>query len=570
MKKILLGNAAVARGAYEAGVTVSAAYPGTPSTEITEEISKYDEVYSEWSPNEKVAMEVAIGASFAGARSLVCMKHVGLNVAADPMFTFAYTGVNGGAVIVVADDPGMHSSQNEQDSRFYARSAHLPMIEPADSQEAKDFIKAAYAISEQFDTPVLYRMTTRVAHSRSLVSFEDRVVPELKEFSRKPEKYVMIPARARVRHVAVEQRMKDLAAFAEETSLNSVEYLSDEVGIVCSGCVYQTVKEAYPEASVFKLGLVYPLPLKKLAEFASKVKKVIVIEELEPFFEKQMKANGIDCHGKDVFSVQGEISVSDIRERLFGEQIVKGEADLPARPPVMCAGCPHRGVFHVLRKLKMNVFGDIGCYSLGSAAPLNAVDAVVCMGASVGMALGYEKARGIESAKNTVSVIGDSTFIHSGITGVIDSVYNKGVGTLIILDNSTTGMTGHQNHPATGYTIKGTPTTKLDLEALVKACGVSRVTTVHAYDVAKVEAVVKAETAAEEFSVIIAKRPCVLLGKIKAEPFVITDRCKQCKACLKIGCPSISYQNGVVSIDPNACVGCGVCSQICPFGAIER
>ncbi len=569
MKKLMLTNQAVARGAYEAGVKVVSSYPGTPSTEITEFISKYDEIYSEWAPNEKVATEVAVGASIAGARAMCCMKHVGVNVAADPLFTAAYTGVNGGLVMVVADDPAMHSSQNEQDSRFYARSAHVPMLEPADSQEAKEFVKKAYEISEEYDTPVMLRLTTRIAHSQSFVEECDREERELRPYKKNPQKYVMMPAMARNRHLIVEAREDKLAEDANTMDINRVEYRNKKVGILCAGAVYQYVKEA-TDASIFKVGMVYPLPLKAIKEFASNVDELIVCEELEPFFENQLKANGIPCHGKEIFGKQGEFSPAFLREKLYGIKAPGVENLVPNRPPVMCAGCPHRGVFFILNKLGMTVSGDIGCYTLGALAPLNALDACVCMGASIGMAHGFDKAQAPQ-AKKMVAVIGDSTFIHSGITNIINQVYNQGTSTTIILDNSITGMTGHQDNPATGKTIKGDITAKLDLEALLKACGVQSVQVVDAYDLKALEKVIKEETAKEEVSVIIARRPCALLTKKYPPAFSINqDKCKKCKSCLRIGCPAIENIGGVIRINKELCVACGVCKQLCYFDAIEE
>lgn len=568
MKRLMLTNEAVARGAYEAGVKVVSSYPGTPSTEITEFISKYSDIYSEWAPNEKVACEVAVGASIAGVRSMCCMKHVGVNVAADPLFTAAYTGVGRGMVMVVADDPAMHSSQNEQDSRFYARSAHVPMLEPADSQEAKDFVKRAYEISEEYDTPVMLRLTTRIAHSQSFVELKDREEVEDKHFEKNIQKYVMMPQFARKRHVFVEERENKLAKDANSIDLNRVEMRSTKLGIVCAGSVYQYVKEA-TDASIFKLGLVYPIPLDAIRDFANKVDKLMVVEELEPFFENQLKANGIECSGKELFGKQGEYSTAYLRNKLYGDAIVSSEVSVPMRPPVMCAGCPHRGVFYILHKLGIVVSGDIGCYTLGAQAPLSAVDACVCMGASIGMAHGFDKAKSIHSRK-LVAVIGDSTFVHSGITNVINAVYNQGTSTTIILDNSITGMTGHQQNPATGKTLKGEPTNKLDLEALLKAIGVNNVVVVDAYDLKEVERVIKEETAREEVSVIIARRPCVLLTKKYPPAFNINSNCKNCKACLKIGCPAIENIGGKIRINKELCVACGVCKQLCKFSAIEE
>ncbi len=570
MKKLMLGNAAIARGAYEAGVRVVSAYPGTPSTEVSECIAAYDEVYAEWAPNEKVAFEVAVGASFAGARSMVCMKHVGVNVAADPMFTAAYTGVNGGLVILAADDPGMHSSQNEQDTRFYARSAHIPMLEPSDSQEAKEFTKLAFELSEKYDTPVFLRTTTRLAHSQSLVEEEDRVEVPLKPYVKDVAKYTMMPSSAIGRHVVVEARENRLAADVNGFDIIREEMGDTSLGIVCSGVVYEYVKEALPQASVLKLGMVYPLAIDRVRAFAAKVKRLVVVEELEPFFENQLKANGIACEGKNLFSKQGELSVAIIREKLLGEKLNVEKQDLPVRPPVMCAGCPHRGVFYVLSKLKLTVSADIGCYTLGAQPPLCAVDTVVCMGASVGIAHGFEKAIGREQSKHTVAVIGDSTFIHSGITGLINAVYNKSNITLIILDNSTTGMTGHQQHPATGLTLKQEPAKILDIVALCKTVGCDSVRVVDSYDLAAVEKAVKEEVASDGVSVIVAKRPCALLDKNYPAPCTISD-CRKCGMCFKLGCPAIEKQeDGSARINASLCVGCGLCEKVCKFGAIKE
>lgn len=570
MKKLMLGNAAIARGAYEAGVKVVSAYPGTPSTEVSECIAAYDEVYAEWAPNEKVAFEVAVGASFAGARSMVCMKHVGVNVAADPMFTAAYTGVNGGLVILAADDPGMHSSQNEQDTRFYARSAHIPMLEPSDSQEAKEFTKLAFELSEKYDTPVFLRTTTRLAHSQSLVEEEDRVEVPLKPYVKDVAKYTMMPSSAIGRHVVVEARENRLAADVNGFDIIREEMGDTSLGIVCSGVVYEYVKEALPQASVLKLGMVYPLAIDRVRAFAAKVKRLVVVEELEPFFENQLKANGIACEGKNLFSKQGELSVAIIREKLLGEKLNVEKQDLPVRPPVMCAGCPHRGVFYVLSKLKLTVSADIGCYTLGAQPPLCAVDTVVCMGASVGIAHGFEKAIGREQSKHTVAVIGDSTFIHSGITGLINAVYNKSNITLIILDNSTTGMTGHQQHPATGLTLKQEPAKILDIVALCKTVGCDSVRVVDSYDLAAVEKAVKEEVASDGVSVIVAKRPCALLDKNYPAPCTISD-CRKCGMCFKLGCPAIEKQeDGSARINASLCVGCGLCEKVCKFGAIKE
>ena len=506
----MLTNEAVARGAWEAGVKVVSSYPGTPSTEITEFAAKYPEMYVEWAPNEKVAAEVAVGAAAAGVRSMCCMKHVGVNVAADPLFTAAYTGVNGGMVLVVADDPAMHSSQNEQDSRFYARSAHVPMLEPADSAEAKEYLKRAFDLSEEYDTPVMLRLTTRSAHAQSYVELEEREEREPKPFVKDVKKWVMMPAAARGRHLVVEERERKLSA-AELPEFYSVEMRSKKTGIVTLGAVYQYVKEA-TDASIFKVGMVYPIPIEAIRKFAETVEELVVCEELEPFIENQLKAHGIACRGKEIFGLQGEFSPAFIREKLYGTAAPAPTAGVPGRPPVMCAGCPHRGVFYVLHKLKLNVSGDIGCYTLGANPPLSAVDLCVCMGASIGMAHGFDKADSPLKRK-TVAVIGDSTFVHSGITGLINQVYNKGTATTIILDNSITGMTGHQDNPATGKTITGEATAKLDLVKLCEAIGVGSVRVVDAYDLAAVENAVKEEIANETVSVIIARRPCALLTK---------------------------------------------------------
>ncbi len=569
MKQILLGNEAFARGAFEAGVTVAAAYPGTPSTEITENIAKYDEVYSEWSPNEKVALEVAIGASIGGARALCCMKHVGLNVAADPLFTAAYTGVNGGLVLVVADDPGMHSSQNEQDSRCYARAAHVPMLEPSGSMEAKEFMRFAYEMSEQFDTPVLVRSSTRVSHSRGLVEIEDRKEVPLREYTKDIRKYVMMPGMARGRHVVVEKREEDLAAFADTYALNQVEMAGTKIGVITSGIPYTYVKESLPGASVLKLGMVHPLPKKLIADFAAKVDKLYVIEELEPFFEEQIRAMGIACEGKALFTRQGEYSANLLREKILGikAEFNKTEA-LPQRPPVLCAGCPHRGVFYTLKKLKLTAMGDIGCYTLGALPPLSSMDAVVCMGASIGMTMGMEKARGEDAARKTVAVIGDSTFIHSGITGLIDMAYNRGTSTVLILDNSTTGMTGHQNHPGTGKDIYGKAAHKIDLEALCRAIGVEHIAVADPFDLKELETILKKETLREALSVVIVRRPCLLLDGKNVKPPVQIKECKNCGLCLKLGCPALIKGDKEVRVDETLCTGCGLCIKVCPYDAI--
>ena len=567
MKELMLTNKAIARGAWEAGVGVLSAYPGTPSTEIAENFAVMDGVYAEWAPNEKVAVEVAIGAAVGGARAMACMKHVGLNVAADPLFTVAYTGINAGLVIVVADDPGMHSSQNEQDSRYYAKSAHVPMLEPSNAEEAKEFVKLAYQLSEQFDTPVLLRETTRVAHSHSIVNLCEREEVAIKPYEKAISKYVMMPANAIKRHVAVEARELALKECVNTMACNRAEYTSeDEMGIVCSGVVYEYVKEAFPNANVFKIATVYPVPVQAILEFSKKVKTLYVVEELEPFIEETLKAAGIPCVGKELFSLQGELSVPILLEKLGGVKVeASAPESVPARPPVMCAGCPHRGVFYVLNKLKLTVNGDIGCYTLGAVPPLAAVDTCVCMGASVGMAHGFKKAT--KGQSKNVAVIGDSTFLHSGVTGLINAVYNRSGITLLILDNSTTGMTGHQQHPATGKDLQGNPAPIVLLDELVKACGVNDLQIVDAYDVKGVEAAVKAAIASDEVSVIIAQRPCALLDKSKKIPASVAN-CKSCGICMRLGCPAISMgENGVV-IDQNQCTGCGVCADVCPFHAI--
>ena len=575
MKKLLLGNEAVARGLYEAGVRVVSSYPGTPSTEITETAATYDEIYCEWASNEKVAAEVAAGASFAGARSFCAQKHVGLNVAADPLFTMSYIGVNGGMVFGVADDPGLHSSQNEQDSRNYAIAAKLPMLEPADSAECRDFTKLAYELSEQFDTPVILRLTTRVAHSRSPVELHEREEHELKPYEKNPAKNVMLPAFAKPKHYKVEERMQELAAWADEADINVLEDNHAEIGVIASGAVYQYAKEALGDTvSYLKLGMVHPLPLKKIRELAAKVKKLYVIEELDDVIESFCKKNGIEVHGKDVFPRCDEFSQNVIRKCMLGKvpESKKVDVETPGRPPVMCCGCPHRGLFYALKKAKVYVSGDIGCYTLGASAPLSAIDTCVCMGASVSALHGYNKARGKEAEQKSVAVIGDSTFIHSGITGLIDIAYNKSNSVVIILDNSITGMTGHQQNPTTGYNIKGDPTTAVDLEALCKAVGINRVRVCDPYDLKEVQAVLKEELAVEEPSVIISRRPCALLKYVKHKPSLVvdTEKCIGCKACLGIGCPAISVHGGKAAIYRTQCVGCGVCTTLCPKSAITE
>ena len=568
----MLGNEAVARGMYEAGCKVVSSYPGTPSTEITEYAAKYDEIYCEWAPNEKVGLEVAFGASLAGARAACCMKHVGLNVAADPLFTLSYTGVRGGFVICVADDPGMHSSQNEQDSRHYAEAAKLPMLEPSDSSEAKEFTKLAFKLSEEYDTPVLLRMCTRIAHSQSSVSLEEPEEAELLEYVKDPKKYIMAPANAIGRHPVVEKRQAALADFAETSQLNRVEYADGEVGIITSGTSYQYVKEIFGDSvSVLKLGLVNPLPKNLILDFASKVRRLVVIEELDPYIENYCKALGLKVDGKNILPICGEFSQSLIAKAMgLEEKEYKNIKKMPIRPPVMCAGCPHRGLFYVLSKKKITVLGDIGCYTLGTAAPLSAIDSVICMGASVSGVHGFNKARGKESENKTVAVIGDSTFMHSGMTGLANIAYNGTNSTVIIVDNSITGMTGHQQNPTTGYNIKGDPATKIDLEALCHALGINRVRVVDPYDLKATEQAVMEEIAADEPSVIISRRPCALLKYVKAKPAltVDADKCRSCKACMKIGCPAISMKDGKAKIDATLCVGCDVCKQLCAFNAI--
>jgi indolepyruvate ferredoxin oxidoreductase alpha subunit len=575
MKKLMLGNQAIARGVYEAGVTVATAYPGTPSTEITECIAKYDEIYSEWSPNEKVALEVAIGASIGGARSCCAMKHVGLNVAADPLFTVSYTGVNGGLVIFVADDPGMHSSQNEQDSRIIARGAKIPVLEPSDSQECKEFVSKAFEISENYDTPVIVRLTTRVSHSQGLVEISDRVDTGLKPYVKNPEKFVMIPAMAKKRHTVVEERMAKIREFAESSDLNRIEWGSKKIGVITSGIAYQYSREAFGDVSYLKLGMVYPLPMETIKKFAKEVETLYVIEELEPFIENQCLQNGIKVIGKSLLPVTGEYSASLIRTKILGKPSEKPNNitdTAPVRPPVLCPGCPHRGTYYVLKKLKLNVTGDIGCYTLGVLPPLESLDTSICMGASIGVAHGMEKARGRDMSRKTVAVIGDSTFLHSGITGLIDIVYNKGTATVIIMDNSITGMTGHQHNPATGYTIKGEPTRAVDLEKLCHAIGVDRVKVCDPYDLEAFERVVKEEIEADELSVIIAKRPCALLKHVKTQPALSInhDKCKNCLVCMKLGCPAIVNRGGYIEINSALCNGCGLCARVCKFGAIEK
>lgn len=573
-KRILLGNEAIARGAYEAGVKVSAAYPGTPSTEVSESLVQYDEIYAEWAPNEKVATEVAIGASIAGVRSMCVMKHVGMNVAADPLYTAAYTGVRGGLVLVVADDPGMYSSQNEQDSRMVARAAMVPIVEPSDSAEAKEFMKYAYDLSEKYDTPVILRSTTRLSHSQGLVELEERAEPFDIPYERDMAKYVMMPGNAIKRHVVVEARMKQMAEDANSLPINRVEYNDLSVGFITNGIAYQYVKEAMPQASVLKLGLLNPLPRKLIEEFAAKVDKLYIFEELEPVVEEQVKAWGIQkAVGKEIFTVQGEYSANLIRERVLGQtsQVDKA-AQVPARPPILCPGCPHRSVYAVLNKLKIHAAGDIGCYTLGAVAPLSVIDTTICMGASISTLHGMEKAKGREYIKSWVAVIGDSTFMHTGINSLMNMVYNQATGTVIILDNSTTGMTGHQDHAATGKTLKGQVVPAINIYGLCKSLGIEHVCEVDVFDQAELERVIKEEVARDAVSVIITKAPCALLKGIKfpnkCRP--LPDKCKKCGACLRPGCPALTKnEDGTISIDETMCNGCGLCKQLCKFDAIN-
>ena len=575
MKQLMLGNEAVARGLYEAGCSFVSSYPGTPSTEITEAVAKYPEVYAEWAPNEKVAMEAAFGASLAGRRSFCGMKHVGLNVAADPLFTISYTGVNGGMVIGVADDAGMHSSQNEQDSRHYARAAKIPMVEPADSAEALAYTKLAYEISEQFDTPVLVKMCTRVSHSQSVVEPGERV-EKIGEYKKDIPKYVMMPGNAKRRHPVVEARTAALIAYAEDTELNRIEPgANNKMGIITSSTSYQYVKEVLADTyPVMKLGLIWPMPVEKIKTFAASVEKLVIVEELDGFIESHCRDLGLACVGKENFSNIGELMPLTIARQLRDPWTIgaKVDADIPPRPPVMCAGCPHRGLFYTLQKNKLTVLGDIGCYTLGAVAPLNAVDTVICMGASVSGIHGFSKSQQGAADGKTVAVIGDSTFMHSGITGLVNMAYNESNATVIIVDNSITGMTGHQQNPTTGYNLKGDPCAKIDLESLCRAVGIRRVRVVDPYDLAQCDAAIKEELAANEPSVIISRRPCALLKyvKHKAPLTVDTDKCVGCKACMKIGCPAISIVDGKARVDATQCVGCGICQQLCKLGALKE
>ncbi len=575
MKKLMLGNDAVARGLYEAGCRVVSSYPGTPSTEITEAIAKYDEIYSEWAPNEKVACETAYGASMAGARSFCAMKHVGLNVAADPLFTAAYSGVNGGFVIAVADDSGMHSSQNEQDSRHYAAASKVPMLEPSDSAECLAFAKLAFEISERFDTPVILRLSTRISHSQGLVELSDRAELPLKEYVKNPSKYVMMPANAKGRHVFVEERTLKLKEYGAACPANKV-IEGGSVGVITSGIAYQYAREALGDkATYLKLGLIHPLSEQMILDFAKKFDKIYVIEELDSIIEDFCRAHGVNVAGKELFSYIGEYSAEAIRSKILGEntEYITVDEKIPVRPPVLCPGCPHRGVFYVLNKLKVFVSGDIGCYTLGAGAPLSAIDTTICMGASISGLHGFNKARGADWEKKSVAVIGDSTFIHSGITGLIDIAYNASNSTVIILDNSITGMTGHQQNPTTGYNIKGDPAVAVNLEALCKAVGINRVRVVDPFDIVGVETAVKEELAAAEPSVIIARRPCALLKVVKAKPPVTvnSEKCRKCGMCFKMGCPAIKKSaEGRPIIDTTLCTGCGLCTKACKFDALKE
>ena len=578
MKQLMLGNAAAARGLFEAGCEVVSSYPGTPSTEITEEAAKFKEIYCEWAPNEKVALESAFGACLAGRRAFCGMKHVGLNVAADPLFTMSYTGVNAGLVIGVADDPGMHSSQNEQDSRHHAIASKIPMLEPSDADEARKFAKIAFEISEKFDTPVLYKMCTRVAHSQSITDTVERQVPEHKAYQKNISKYVMAPANAIKRHPFVEQRMKELEKWSETSGINRVEVASaaSKTGIITSSTSYQYVKEVLGDSvNILKLGMVNPLPAEMIKKFAEGLEKLIVVEELDPIIETFCRGLGLKCeiHGKDMFPICGEFS-QNLIAAAFGKEVPQGTSlngvDIPVRPPIMCAGCPHRGMFYALNKLKVTVFGDIGCYTLGSVAPLSAMDVTLCMGASFSGLHGWNKAGGAENEKKSVAVIGDSTFMHSGMTGLATIAYNQSNSTVIVLDNSITGMTGHQQNPTTGKNLYGEPAGRIDLEALARAMGIRRVRVVDPYNIAECESAVREELEVEEPSLIISRRPCALLKEVKHNPPLVVDeaKCKSCKMCMKIGCPAISMKGGKAKIDATLCVGCKVCSQMCKFGAI--
>ena len=570
---IMLGNEAIARGAYEAGVKVSSAYPGTPSTEISEYLVQYrDDVYEEWAPNEKVATEVAVGASLAGVRAMACMKHVGLNVAADPLYSVSYMGVSGGLVIVVADDPGLYSSQNEQDTRMVARAAQIPVIEPSDSAEAKDLFKEAFELSEKFDRQFIFRTTTRLAHSQGLVELKERVVPEDKPYVKNIQKNVMMPGNAKGRHIAIEKLNNELAEAANTLPMNRVEMNDTKIGVITSGIPYQYVKEALPEASVLKLGMVNPLPRKLIEDFASRVETLYVVEELDPVIEEQVKSWGIKVIGKEILTVQGEYSANMLRRAILKQDLdLKEPAAAPGRPPILCPGCPHRSVFYVLNKLKMHAAGDIGCYTLGAVAPLSVIDTTMCMGSSISTLHGMEKAKGKDYIKDWVAVIGDSTFMHTGVNSLMNMVYNNATGTVIILDNSTTGMTGHQDHAATGKTLQGDPTYAISIPGICRAMGVKNVFEINAFDIEMLEKTIKEETAKDEVSVIITKTPCVLLDKRKKPLYVAhEDKCRKCGMCMKPGCPAMTRNtDGTVHIDDTMCTGCGLCETLCKFDAIE-
>lgn len=570
---IMLGNEAIARGAYEAGVKVSSAYPGTPSTEVSEYLVQYrDDVYEEWAPNEKVAAEVAVGASLAGVRSMVCMKHVGLNVASDPLYSVSYMGVNGGLVFMVADDPGLYSSQNEQDTRMVARASQVPVIEPSDSAEAKDFFKIAFDLSEQFDRPFIFRTTTRLSHSQGIVELQDRKNIPDKPYEKNVRKNVMMPGNAKLRHIEIEKRNLELAEAANTLPINKVEMNDTKIGVITSGIPYQYVKEALPDASVLKLGMVNPLPRKLIEEFASKVDTLYVVEELDPVIEEQVKSWGIKAIGKEIFTVQGEYSANMVMKAILKEAPETDvPAEIPQRPPILCPGCPHRSVYHVMNKLKLHAAGDIGCYTLGAVAPLSVVDTTMCMGSGISTLHGMEKAKGKEYIKDWVAVIGDSTFLHTGVNSLMNMVYNNATGTVVILDNSTTGMTGHQDHAATGKTLQGDPTYMINIPALCRAIGVKNVTEINAFDIVLLEKTLKEEVAKDEVSVIITKTPCVLLDKSRKPVYIShEDKCKKCGMCLKPGCPAITKNpDGTVHIDDTICTGCGLCETLCKFGAIE-
>ncbi|MCB6615219.1 indolepyruvate ferredoxin oxidoreductase subunit alpha [Ruminococcus sp. 210702-SL.1.03] len=574
MKKLMLGNEAFARGLFEAGCEFVSSYPGTPSTEVTEYAAKYDELYAEWAPNEKVAMEAALGASIAGKRSFCGMKHVGLNVAADPLYTAGYTGVNGGMVICVADDPGLHSSQNEQDSRHHAIASKVMMVEPSDSQECKDFTMAAYELSEKFDTPVIVRLSTRIAHSQSAVELGERVVPPTKPYEKNPAKFVMMPGFAKKRHTVVEAKLAEAAKYAETSPLNKVEYNSTEIGVITAGNCYLYAKEALGDkASYLKLGVINPLPIDIIRDFAAKCERVYVIEELDDIIESHCKKNGVDVIGKELFGWEGEISQAIVREKILGEkaETMEFEEPVPVRPPVMCAGCPHRGLFYCLSQLGVYVSGDIGCYTLGATAPLSAMDTTICMGASISALHGYNKALGKEAEKKSVAVIGDSTFMHSGMTGLVNIAYNATNSTVIILDNSITGMTGHQQNPTTGKNLKGDPAAAVNLEDLCHAIGIKSVRVADPYNMAETKKIIEEELAKEEPSVIISRRPCALLKYVKHNPPLKADpeKCVGCKQCLKIGCPAISIHDKKCVINHTQCVGCGICKEMCRLDAIN-